>query len=118
MSNESTKLVLWLLSNDTGMSSKNIVRRFLNLPIERSLSQPYDAADFARCYRLLKSCPFIDISIMKNVDKIWRDLVGKWQEITRLYEKKQYKQIYHLINTIDKKYRKGCMLSYSDIKLS
>jgi len=110
-------LLKWLLSDDTGISSKNIIRRFLNLPTE-SFGWPHDAADFGRCYRMLKLCPFIDISIMKDVDRIWADLVDKWQEVSNLYEKNISREIYDIIDNIDKKYRKDAMLCYDDVKLS
>ena len=113
---ETNKLLVWLLSDDTGVSSKNMVRRFLDLPTE-SFGYPHDADDFGRCYRLLITCPFISVSIMKDVDKIWADLVGVWQKLTRLYEKSKGEEIYYLIDSIDEKYRKDSVLSYSDIKL-
>lgn len=112
-----SELTKWLLSNDTGISSKNIVRRFLNMPIE-SFGWPRDSGDFGRCYRMLKCCPFIKISVMTNVNKIWADLVDKWQEISRLYEENKGVEIWNLINEIDKKYRKDATLCYDDIKLS
>jgi len=110
-------LVEWLVSGDMGISSKNIVRRFLNLPIE-SFGWPHDSDDFGRCYRMLKICPFIKVSIMKDVDKIWADLVDKWQELSKLYEDGEGVKIWNLINKIDKKYRKNATLHYDDIKLS
>ena len=110
-------IVKWLLSDDTGISSKNIIRRFLNLPIS-SFGWPHDADDFGRCYRMLKICPFIKIAIMKDVDKIWADLVDKWQELSDLYEKDKGVEIYNCIWTIDKKYRKDATLHQDDIQLS
>jgi len=110
-------MMKWLLSDDTGISSKNIIRRFLNLPIE-PFGWPHDADDFGRCYRMLKICPFIKITLMTNVDKIWADLVDKWQELSNLYEKGKGVEIWNCINAIDKKYRKDATLHWDDIKLS
>lgn len=111
------QLVEWLLSDDTGISSKNIVRRYLDMPIE-PFGWPHDSADFGRCYRMLKVCLNIDLNIMKDVDKIWSDLVDNWQELSRLYEEDEGVEIWNLINEIDKKYRKDATLHYDDIKLS
>jgi len=110
-------MIKWLLSDDTGISSKNIIRRYLNLPI-KSFGWPHDADDFGRCYRMLKFCPQIDVNIMKDVDKIWADLVDKWQELSNLYEKDKGVEIWNCINAIDKKYRKNATLTWDDIKLS
>ncbi len=107
----------WLVSHDTGISSINIVRRYLNLPIE-SFGWPHDSGDFGRCYRMLKLCPFIKVGIMKDVDKIWADLVDKWRELSKLYEDDKGVEIWNLINEIDKKYRKDATLHSDDIKLS
>ena len=109
-----------LVSDDTGISSKNIVRRFLNQPIE-SFGWPHDSDDFGRCYRLLKFCPDIEISIMKDVDKVWADLVVKWQKLSELYKKSTDItgiKIHDIICKIEEKYRKDSTLHYDDIKLS
>ena len=110
-------LVEWLVSDDTGISSKNIVRRYLNMHIE-PFGWPHDSDDFGRCYLMLKECPFIKISLMANVDKIWADLVGEWQKLSKLYEDKKGVEIWNLINEIDKKYRENATLHWDDIKLS
>lgn len=111
------QLIEWLLSDDTGISSKNIIRRYLNMPIE-PFGWPHDSDDFGRCYRMLKCCPLIKVSIMTNVDKIWADLVDKWQELSRLHEENEGVEIWNIINEIDEKYRKDATLTYADIKLS
>ena len=55
---------------------------------------------------------------MVDVDKIWVDLVVKWQEISRLHEEDKGVEIWNLINEIHDKYQNDATLCYDDIKLS
>jgi hypothetical protein len=52
------KILTWLLSNDTGLSSLALCACFLNLPIPLDRygfgKYPHDPDDFGRCERFLK----------------------------------------------------------------
>lgn len=80
----------WLLSGDTGISSKTIAA--IALGIEKKdgfgFDIPYDSADFGRCYRLLKAVPELRDYLPLVAEKCpkWRPLVEIWDELTRLYE--------------------------------
>lgn len=87
MEDSAKKLMDWMSGEDTGVSSLQIARRHLELPLtSRFRGTPSDADDFGRCYRLLKRCPEIKISCMLGFNRIWDGLVKAWPELTRLYE--------------------------------
>jgi hypothetical protein len=50
-------IVEWLLSDDTGSSSKSICKFMLGIPDKRNYPPPSDAADRGRCIRLLNLIP-------------------------------------------------------------
>ncbi len=57
MTTEEFELVKWLLSDDTGMSSKAICNFMLDLPDQNNYSKPMDKWDRGRCIRLLNIMP-------------------------------------------------------------
>jgi hypothetical protein len=80
----------WLLSGDTGISSKTI---YSVLTGKRSAGgrdgdAPYDPDDFGRCYRLLKRYPHWVEQLPKVAEAwpIWREFVPRWKEMCALYE--------------------------------
>lgn len=98
----------WLSSNDTGVSSIQIARRFLRLPLTEPWGGiPFDADDFGRCYRLLKKVPEINIECMKGFNRIWDGLVDKWSELTIMYEAKDFEGIWETIKEIEKPFWKN-----------
>ena len=81
----------WLLSNDTGISSKTICAVMTNskIGIDTSLPDiPYDPADFGRCYRLLKLFPEWRPRLPEVAAwfAAWEPMVAAWDELTNLYE--------------------------------
>lgn len=50
------RIIEWLLSDDTGSSSKTLCAHMLNMTIEWA-STPSDASDRGRCIRLLRLVP-------------------------------------------------------------
>ena len=73
---EETKLVLeWLLSDDTGSSSKALCAWMLG--IDYDCSYPSDKWDRGRCIRLLQLIPsWINrLDEMKTVNRSWEDQI-------------------------------------------
>jgi len=112
-------LLQWSLSDDTGVSSKQIMLRHSGLPLTAAaFGYPSDDDDFGRCYRLLKMCPEINIECMRGFNRIWDSLVDKWPELTRLHEAKDSSGVYHIIKKCEAKFRNGCSLHASSILYS
>jgi hypothetical protein len=78
----------WLMSGDTGMSSKTILSVMENTPLPHGASVPYDPSDFGRCHRLLAAFPLYRLRLPQVAEKYpaWVGLVRKWDELTKLYE--------------------------------
>jgi hypothetical protein len=78
------KATQWLLSNDTGSSSKTMCRFFL-LGEARG-STPSDWDDFGRCYRLLERIPEWRPRVQElQVIPGWEILAQNWVEIERRF---------------------------------
>jgi len=77
----------WLRGNDTGASSIAIGDFMLGKKVSCS-RPPSDAADFGRCYRLLKLFPEWRerLGEMKELSQ-WTYLINKWQELEIRFEK-------------------------------
>ncbi len=84
----------WLYSGDTGVSSLTIFHVMTGTVVDPtdcyrgSLDIPYDADDFGRCYRLLKSIPEWRgrLTEAATVLRKWAPLVERWNELEALYE--------------------------------
>lgn len=79
----------WLHSWDTGVSSKSIFYAFKGYGIDSKVDAPYDGADFARCYRLLKVAPpsWREQFVTKmSVYEPWKAIAPEWEKLERLYE--------------------------------
>lgn len=103
------KVLIWLASNRTGISSETMAYTALGLKPYRS-SHPSDPADLGRCMNLLDQIP----AIREHFDEIaalspeWGRLIASWGEITGLLEDERrsngqfahatYKRMKQLIN--------------------
>lgn len=80
----------WLLSGDTGVSSKTIcaVMTGSNKTDSFGHDVPYDESDFGRCYRLLQHFPEWRARLpeVAAAHPIWGAMVEAWDELTALYE--------------------------------
>lgn len=80
----------WLLSHDTGISSKLICAVMTGSTQRKGFDAwtPSDPDDFGRCYRLLKHFP----SWVDRLDEVgrhyprWKPLIDAWPELTAMYE--------------------------------
>ena len=82
---------LWALGPDTGVSSKAIARGYLAQHPQPWYEMPRDAADFGRCYRLVKSIPPCREGVAVNAQAggAWRLLHEDWDKLCALYEAKK-----------------------------
>ncbi|SFF05284.1 hypothetical protein [Nitrosomonas sp. Nm166] len=81
-------LIKWLISGDTGISSKAIVAQMTGVETNNGWSDyPRDGADFGRCHRLLEIMPEFKVRIeeMSQRSPQWAVLVKHWAELTDLY---------------------------------
>lgn len=76
----------WLMSDDTGTSSKTICAVItgssMNYP-----DVPHDPSDFGRCHRLLSLFPEWRPRLHEVAEKypMWGPMVAAWDELTALY---------------------------------
>ena len=91
----------WIVSGDTGLSSKTIWRVMVGVtvtPAWHEVSVPHDWSDFGRCYRLLILFPWrIRLGEVAAQFPEWAPIVRQWDELTRLYEAKEYKELNALL---------------------
>jgi len=79
----------WLNCDDTGLSSKYMVRVLSGMEHAYSrfeYAHPRDLDDFGRCSRLLKAVPEFENELLRMSDKSeqWKQLVLRWKEIEAL----------------------------------
>lgn len=80
----------WLLSGDTGVSSKTILSAMTGEKMIGGFGPdiPGDFGDFGRCYRLLKNFPEWRRDIKRVADTYpkWGPLVREWDKLESAYE--------------------------------
>ena len=80
----------WLLSGDTGVSSKTIcaVMTGSNMGGSFQPDVPYDCGDFGRCYRLLQHFPEWRTRLNEVAEKypMWGPMIDVWDDLSELYE--------------------------------
>lgn len=82
------KLLDWLTSGDTGMSSMTIAKCAIGRKPDHDWSIPSDSHDFGRCYRLVKLIPELRdaLPVLAQKFPMWAPLVAEWGELTAMYE--------------------------------
>jgi hypothetical protein len=78
----------WLMSRDTGISSKTICSVLTGSKAPDWHDTPGDPDDFGRCYRLLALFPDWRARMPEVAAKYpkWGPMVAAWDELTALYE--------------------------------
>ena len=81
-----TKVIAWLLSGETGVSSETIVSAVLGIEYEGA-SPPQDSGDFGRCLELLTRIPELRPQLGKVAEAYpdWAPLVKRWRELEYIY---------------------------------
>ncbi len=84
------RLIEWLQSGDTGLSSKYMAAVCAGAGAARNF-YPSDPSDFGRCYRFLKAVPEAreNLHKLKDSGAVWAAYVDRWDEMERLYEEEQ-----------------------------
>jgi len=78
----------WLMSGDTGVSSKTIMHVMEgSQPPRFGADVPHDASDFGRCHRLLQAFPLYRSRLHEVADRYleWGPLVREWDRLTIMY---------------------------------
>jgi hypothetical protein len=84
------KVIRWLLSDDTGVSSKALCACFCGISsTDKFDNYPRDPSDFGRCKR------FLEILTPEDKNKVlqkaaglsveWKALAGKWDLLEKMY---------------------------------
>lgn len=94
----------WLISDDTGISSRTMFIALRGLSEDASpkfgTDIPYDVADFGRCYRLIERFPHWKNELNKVSDRFpkWIPFIENWDELSNLYEEAISTNTYSPIN--------------------
>lgn len=94
----------WLMSGDTGTSSKTICSVMTGSDTPKfGPDVPHDADDFGRCYRLLQLFPDWRRRLpeVAAVHPKWGPMVAAWDELTALYEAKDYDRFWTRIQALE-----------------
>jgi len=98
------KVIAWLVSDDTGISSKTLCALLYRVPIgDKYGTHPRDCSDFGRCMRFLAILPKETkehvLHLAKSVSPEWKALAGKWDYLESLYgSSDMYGQMKKIIN--------------------
>ena len=77
----------WIVSADTGISSKTIWSVMMGVEMSWHASPPLDPSDFGRCFRLLVLVPGWRARLPEVAARYpeWAPLIREWDELERLY---------------------------------
>lgn len=87
MTEDEKKILEWLSSNDTGISSKSLAFEYLGT-LNNNVDAPRDPSDLGRCLRLIKIVP----DVRKCVDSLatkhlrWAKAAKVWEQIAKSME--------------------------------
>lgn len=83
-----TKAINWILSDDTGISSKVIWGVMMKAEKYYRSYTPSDPSDFGRCYRLLKLIPEWEerLEELRVAGEKWGVFVDNYKKMCELYE--------------------------------
>lgn len=102
----------WMMSGDTGISSKTICAVMTGCRNIGGADLPHDPDDFGRCYRLLILFPEWRPHLQEVADifPIWGPMVRAWDELTELYREEIDCSIYPHIGSAPKLYARMLIL--------
>ena len=77
----------WMMSDDTGISSKTIMHVMEGTTAPHWVDVPADPGDFGRCHRLLEAFPLYRVRLheVAAMYPAWSALVREWDTLTELY---------------------------------
>lgn len=101
------EMIAWIVSGDTGISSKTIWAALMGVPYTTYDGRPaddipYDTGDFGRCYRLVKRCDITkdELKEVVAVHKDWKPIIDNWDKLCSLYENNE--DCYDLLDSLEK----------------
>lgn len=100
--NMEQRIIDWLLSDNTGASSKCMLRHLLGKKADKS-EYPHDSGDFLRCVGLLNAAPELRplLPKMGEVNKYWAALVKEWDRLDAIQSKTElYNEIKEIIEPL------------------
>ncbi len=85
----------WLMSENTGVSSKYIASVYLSGKVLRSMwsdTTPSDSPDLGRCVRLIEQLPRVRdcFPVLREASPVWRIYVDHWDKLTALWNLNNY----------------------------
>ena len=77
----------WMMSGDTGVSSKTIMHVMEGTAAPSDVDVPHDPSDFGRCHRLLEAFPAYAARLgeVAAMYPAWVGLVREWDALTEMY---------------------------------
>lgn len=86
MKTTADRVLKWMMSGDTGISSKSICAHMTDTESKDYGSYPSDPSDLGRCLRLLELFPEwkARITEMAKYGTGWIGLVAKWDELAQM----------------------------------
>lgn len=98
MSQNKEKQIKNLIQFGTGASSNSILEKYINFSIGYYY-YPCDYSDFMRCANIV-SIFDIDISIMKDSNPIWSDIVDNWKSLIEMSDSENKEGVNKLLKSI------------------
>lgn len=100
----------WILTSDTGTSSKTIwavmmdVAGVMVIDNLMDFDVPHDSGDFGRCYRLLQHFPEWRPRLHRVAKEFpkWGPMVWEWDRLTELYEMDELAELDRLLRVLEK----------------
>lgn len=105
------KLVDWLLSGNTGASSKCMAAHLTGR--ETDGNYPHDSGDFGRCVGLLEAVPELRERLpkMATCNRYWKAIIAQWAEIEDMPREEQREALQRIIGPIEKEDKNVVRLS-------
>ena len=102
--NLGTRIALWAVGDDTGLSSKFLAACALRKPDMAEFFWPLDSGDFGRCFRLMQLLTITEridaLKIAADYSEHWKAIATNWDKLAELYEKEKNAELYALMEKI------------------
>lgn len=95
MKTEQQRIIEWLCSGETGLSSKTMVCIHTGNEMDRGwgFHAPSDVADFRRCWLLVQAVPEVKNSfpLIAKLCPAFKGVIENWDKISAAYERERGK---------------------------
>lgn len=98
------RMIEWIATCNTGVSSKTIWCALMGVKRKINLSTPRDNGDFRRCYDMVEygHITLDDLQIVKKQYPWFAPFVDNWKELSILFEEELDKRLYIRIRQLCK----------------